>query len=419
METSKTPWALVGEDPSKFFHPDCIPVGFKFQDPSRMGASNVKQLLMHLRARQKILGVNAFHFHHVMKDKDLMEASYPETAKTAIAAGADIIERLAEPDRAVNNSLAQPEKGCIGTARAKHLATDTTVELFTVDAMNTENEQNRHAPSIVEQSIAPDEYFEDHKSSISSTKEAVASRQKPSPAKEQRPFPATLFEARPISKPPIEAKPLVAPPFQARPMHLAPMSWIPNQPQVQEGMNHSPYMPWNMMGGPQMLHSSRPNDQGNGPGQYPHFYPPPFMQWDNQAYNMYMMKGQAQHPVGLPKPLDGLTPPIQTESHNLPPGQPPFSTIRTKVESTGGYIFPLEEAIPPPAPPYSRPIGANIASIQQPTWSPSTASPSKSSPVKSTPVKRKRIDEDFTTPTRSGRTRRPTQKLLDSQQKDK
>jgi len=46
-ESARTPWSLIGEDPSKFFDISCIPPGFKFQDPSRMGI-NVKALLSHL-----------------------------------------------------------------------------------------------------------------------------------------------------------------------------------------------------------------------------------------------------------------------------------------------------------------------------------------------------------------------------------
>ena len=79
----------MSEDSSKFLDPECIPAGFHIQDPSRMGANNVKNLLKHLRERQQIFGVNAFHFHHVMKEKDLIAASYPEAAKAAISAGAD------------------------------------------------------------------------------------------------------------------------------------------------------------------------------------------------------------------------------------------------------------------------------------------------------------------------------------------
>jgi hypothetical protein len=65
-----TPWAIIGEDPGKFFDPKCLPTGFKFQDPSRMGIT-VKSLLTHLRERQKEFGVNGFYFHHVLRKNKL------------------------------------------------------------------------------------------------------------------------------------------------------------------------------------------------------------------------------------------------------------------------------------------------------------------------------------------------------------
>lgn len=75
-ENARTPWAVIGEDPAKFFDPSCIPSGFKFQDPSRMGIT-VKLLLSHLRARQETLGVDAFQFHHVLRNNKIETAEYP------------------------------------------------------------------------------------------------------------------------------------------------------------------------------------------------------------------------------------------------------------------------------------------------------------------------------------------------------
>jgi hypothetical protein len=82
-ENARTPWAVIGEEPSKFFDPACLPLGFKFQDPSRMGVA-VKTLLHHLRERQADLGVNAFRFTHVLRNNDLVSSQYPPDATISI-----------------------------------------------------------------------------------------------------------------------------------------------------------------------------------------------------------------------------------------------------------------------------------------------------------------------------------------------
>lgn len=88
-DTSRTPWAKIAEDPTRFFDSDCYPVGFRFEDPSRMGKT-VKDLLKHLRQRQEELGVNAFRFDNYLKDKKFYPAQYPDHAQSAINAGAEV-----------------------------------------------------------------------------------------------------------------------------------------------------------------------------------------------------------------------------------------------------------------------------------------------------------------------------------------
>ena len=86
---------MIGEDPGKFFDPSCIPSGFKFQDPSRMGIT-VKLLLSHLRARQEMLGVDAFQFHHVLQNNKVELAEYPSDTQDLgpDAAGIPTLEGL-------------------------------------------------------------------------------------------------------------------------------------------------------------------------------------------------------------------------------------------------------------------------------------------------------------------------------------
>ena len=83
-ESARTPWAQIGDDPSQFFDIACLPTGFKFQDPSRMGV-HVKSLLSHLRQRQEELGVKAFQFHHILKLNLMEPADYPPAAKAALS----------------------------------------------------------------------------------------------------------------------------------------------------------------------------------------------------------------------------------------------------------------------------------------------------------------------------------------------
>ena len=90
-DSAHTPWAHIGDDPSKFFDNACLPTGFKFQDPSRMGVQ-VKSLLSHLRQRQEELGVKAFQFTHVLKNNGMEPAEYPPAARAALSSNPVTLE---------------------------------------------------------------------------------------------------------------------------------------------------------------------------------------------------------------------------------------------------------------------------------------------------------------------------------------
>jgi hypothetical protein len=100
---ARTPWSVIGEDPSKFMDPACLPIGFVFQDPSRMGIQ-VKNLLNHLRERQDRLGVNAFSFHHVLRNNKLEPAEYPAEVKTAMSEVTDLVKPVADDVMKVDGS---------------------------------------------------------------------------------------------------------------------------------------------------------------------------------------------------------------------------------------------------------------------------------------------------------------------------
>jgi hypothetical protein len=85
------PWNRIGQNASDFFAEECLPVGFVFQDPSRMGKS-VKRLIDHLRVRQEIHGVNTFNFNFTMNGNSMQPTSYPASATEAIAAGIKVVQ---------------------------------------------------------------------------------------------------------------------------------------------------------------------------------------------------------------------------------------------------------------------------------------------------------------------------------------
>jgi hypothetical protein len=114
---AKTPWAKIGENPDLFFDSDSYPAGFKFEDPSRMG-KEVKKLVEHLRERQKTMGVNAFHFKNIWKDKKFEKSKYPEAAKQAIDAGDDVLNWEIPTDLSDLSEVDPPIRDEVGKAKA-------------------------------------------------------------------------------------------------------------------------------------------------------------------------------------------------------------------------------------------------------------------------------------------------------------
>jgi hypothetical protein len=63
----------------------------------------VKSLLSHLRQRQEQHGIQAFQFHHVLRNNELVPAEYPESARSALTV-VPITEPLPIPDQKTKNS---------------------------------------------------------------------------------------------------------------------------------------------------------------------------------------------------------------------------------------------------------------------------------------------------------------------------
>jgi hypothetical protein len=104
--SARPPWKAIGENPTQFFDLVCIPEGFVFQDPSRMGQS-VKVLIDHLRKREDEFGVNAFKFNQIQVCgvPDLQSAQYPPEAQEVIAAGSAVKNWPRAADIMIGQSL--------------------------------------------------------------------------------------------------------------------------------------------------------------------------------------------------------------------------------------------------------------------------------------------------------------------------
>ena len=53
----------------------------------------IKTLLIHLREQQEQLGVNSFHFHHILRNNNLEAAEYHDEVKAALE-GKDLPNRM-------------------------------------------------------------------------------------------------------------------------------------------------------------------------------------------------------------------------------------------------------------------------------------------------------------------------------------
>jgi hypothetical protein len=340
-ESARTPWATIGENPAKFFDPSCLPDGFKFQDPSRMGLS-VKALLNHLRERQKDLGVKAFYFCNVLHNNKVEPANYPDQCQTI---------------------LDDPTGGMVDS------------NAMAVDGKNKRPE--RAVGSPVKTSEAKVKVAADSPGPSQFTFEAVKDAIKEST---NGSLPSPLNDDLPTSV-----------------IH-------PNVPGF--------YHPWPMGPHPMLPPAGlQPTSHSMGPTHghpyhqpYPVPYDPQYMAyWNRQMGDMsYPPAAAAGHsnnrPYGLDPTLNDMDP------HLLPPGAPVFSHIPPSFQPNM-----YNPAGPPMTVPGMPPFDTKIP-VQGPSTGPAKASPKK------TPNKRKRTPDDTepNTPSRSGRRRKPSQKVLDS-----
>jgi hypothetical protein len=103
----------------------------------------VKKLLEHLRERQTTMGVNAFHFKKIWKDKKFYPSKYPDAAKLAIEAGdevlnwetltdlSDVAETAPTATEEIGNSNSNP-KGLSTMPQSANTSTTSRTEPFQI-----------------------------------------------------------------------------------------------------------------------------------------------------------------------------------------------------------------------------------------------------------------------------------------------
>jgi hypothetical protein len=381
-DNAHTPWAQIGMEPSNYFDMACIPKGFKMQDPSRMGLS-VKELLNHLRKRQEELGVNAFHFHHVLKNQKLELAEYPpeamavvegqggqacpseNTAPKPIAADDAAEGRKTKNDAPIPVISAMPSSETI-----KEGCSDVSAKSDMTSSMNPDhpkpggNQMNGLMPKSLDETERPSNNIQLLDSELSVPAPfnflsdpnyfAYQRQQQPQAPVYQHTIPGTM----------------------SHPLH----TWPTQQP---------------IMQGPNISGQAAPYPSP----QYPMG---PMMNVYHPQHGIQPFTASNGHPNYVN--IQGYHPPIAIDPHlQLPPGEPTFS-----VSKIGGVPDTSSAAFVPAT-------DANMVRITSPKYT-----PRKSSPVKKSPLKRKRVDSATTssptqTPTRrSGRAVRTPKKMQDA-----
>jgi hypothetical protein len=351
-DNSRTPWATIGENPYQFFDRSFVPDGFRIQDPSRMGA-NVKILLGHLRERQEELGVNAFHFHHILRNNKIEPAEYPPSAQVVIDAGPGAKNwPLGDGDKDTSSDVATPEKTSVKKSLPKKSSTKKSAKKRTAEEMSTEEKDVK---------VAEAESFGDGEMSSA----------------QRLPFGSV-------------------PPTETNPPDTNSQSAIPN---FQMSMQYYPQYqqnPWTQFPAGFPMPNSQPPESMNTSAVQPHPSMPPYpftfnphyYGWNQQRPDIFSSRGPADNcqPQLKSDPTFGNIDPLL-----LPPGQPIFGDI-SRIHQVGKKASSTKPKKTVPE-----------VTFQPPTWTPT--------PVKKTPQKKRPIE---VTPSRSQRPRKPSRRVLDS-----
>ena len=346
----------------------------------------IKSLIAHLRARQEDHGVKAFHFHHVLRDNLLEPAAYPSQAQLVLDSGPDF-----------EDSLLPAIKSESKPVKVAPIPTNCPAEDIIMEIADMAPGDGKHKTNCkkVELEIGLDS----NDPGIWSPVNIGGIVGDPIPqATETTDTNANLFSDGRSSQhiPPTQYHPPphvpnqgAAPPLQQIPTlpwpRIPAITPVPPDSHIPMSTIHPAYQQFLAFLAAQQAH-----EQMTQPGPY---QPPapfiPVMPFapPNPPHPVTPF-GPSHHQQHSMDPAFGIIDP-----HLIPPGEPPFSSSINPhyLNQPGAHIM--------------NPIPA--ISINPPTVT----------PVKRTP-KRKRIEENDSpvkTPTRSGRKRQPTRKLLESQ----
>ena len=322
---------------------------------------NVKLLLNHLRERQKEHGVNAFRFHHILRNNKLEVAEYPEESTAVMATDGPQVGMeddkpvLMDPPASVSTPSKKKTniKSSTKGRKAKVLKTEDT------NAPSANTSAGNQNPTLVSGT------------SISSSPTTTV------PAEDvgsQTPKPLEI--ARP------NGMPTGVPMESSIPMPMPPTTWPHPSAMVFPDNPHNPHFPpcppHLMSYYPQFLAYMSQQGEANFHGAGSHF-----LRGSNVA-------GQFSN----------------IDPHLLPPGPPPFfsdqeSHRRLFLENYYGTEVASQQIQ----------SGRNVPGI------PSAGSSNHSTPSKTPKRKRSqsKLDDDYT-PSRSTRKRKPSQKMLASRE---
>jgi hypothetical protein len=400
-ENTHTPWAQIGLNPFNYFDTACIPEGFQIQDPSRMGLS-VKELLNHLRQRQEDLGVNAFHFHHILKNQKLEPAEYPPEAMKVIKGTANIqIENghdQQSPKKAPKSQKSAPRpsplpKGSSNTmpeVKSCQMQVDRLEDPgINVQLTGTSNEDAKIKFESLRR-LPSDSNAIDKPNSSGSTAEPAPRHhpEKPTFTKhlelEAESSTKNQNGAQHYDRGPVAFNFPADPMYQAYGQHPSHPAFYHHPMPIMKGPS---VQSWPILQGPNLTQQA---ESYLGPphsmGPMVNLYHPQYglQQIPGHGHLNYMQSGPYQQ---------AIDPHLQ-----LPPGDPIFS-----LPNTG-------DVREDPQPKMSNPEGPTRVIIQPPAYT-----PGKSTSLKNSPQKRKRVDDTDDipiTPTRrSGRATRTPKKL--------
>lgn len=387
-------------------------------------AVQARVLIDHLRKRQEEHGVKAFRFHHIYVNGQIEPANYPDLAEDVFndVSTSEDVTRLQGSPKKVSSKKKKGGKTPQKPGVPEHLATTPPISENPVVPDSSTKIIHKETHTQVQESTTeagPGQEFNQSKSNPTST-ECMPPNVQPDNLvpKESSDSPGNSLQAQQPRQSYNQPYPL---PTIYQQMPNTGSAYPPFHPGMGAQFGMSPYQ----FPHPYMTYwrGSGTNDNfmrsGFGVGSHlpmseyppgtetrPQFpQPGPLLSSGYQSSNLpnIIQKSSGNQIDRVMDPGVPNSDPIfgTVDRHLLPPGAPPFSV---DFQSTPGILGQKGFVNPSTAP-----LVSGNVTIDPPTWT----------PAKITPKKRKRKGEEgetpASTPSRSARTRKPTQRLLQSQ----